>query len=331
MIRVSAFFENAWNGLPARFRRQPAAEMCDRPVDYSTRKPFSKHGLTSSLLLTTSVLVLASCTAPNHQASSPRIFNVRGVVKEIQADGRTALSQHEAIPNYMPAMTMPFPAKKPAELAGLRPGDEISFRLSVNQDTSWIDQISPTGRKVALAATPASSAHPTQPTAQRHPLLDYQFTNELGQAISLSQFQGQALAITFFFTRCPIPQFCPRLSQNFEEASAKLAAIPGAPTNWHFLSVSFDTQFDTPAVLRAYAQRYHYDPARWSFLTGPKEQVWDLARESGVTIEPDSGLFNHGFRTLIIDAAGRLQMSFPIGGNLSEAIVSEILKAAAAK
>ena len=286
----------------------------------------------SSLLLAAFALALVSCTGPNHRAASPRVFHVHGVVKEIQSDGRTALIQHEAIPNYMPAMTMPFLAKNPAELAGLRPGDEISFRLSVTQDTSWIDQISPTGRKVAVAApTLAAPAPPPQPAEQHHPLLDYQFTNELGQAISLSQFHGQALAITFFFTRCPIPQFCPRLSQNFEEASAKLAGMPGAPTNWHFLSVSFDTQFDTPAVLRAYAQRYHYNPARWSFLTGPKEQVWDLAGESGVTIEPDSGLFNHGFRTLIIDAAGRLQMSFPIGGNLSEALVSEILKAAAAK
>jgi protein SCO1/2 len=168
-------------------------------------------------------------------------------------------------------------------------------------------------------------------TASRHPLLGYEFTNELGQAVSLNQFKGQALAITFFFTRCPIPDYCPRLSKNFEEASQKLAALPNAPTNWHLLSISIDADFDTPSVLRAYAQRYHYNSNHWSFLTGSPEKIGELARLSDVTYEREGGLFNHNFRTLVIDAAGRLQMSFPIGGNLSDALVTELLKAAAAK
>jgi protein SCO1/2 len=164
----------------------------------------------------------------------------------------------------------------------------------------------------------------------RHPLLDYKFTNELGQAVSLSDFRGQALAITFFFTRCPLPEFCPRLSKNFQEAERKLSSMAGAPTNWHFLSVSFDPEHDTPEVLRAYGQRYRYDSARWSFLTGPEEQIGELARLSDVTFERSGGSISHNFRTLIIDARGRLQMIFPMGGDLSDDIVSEILKAAGA-
>jgi len=82
-------------------------------------------------------------------------------------------------------------------------------------------------------------------------------------------------------------------------------------------------------VLQAYARRYHYDPKHWSFLTGPVDKVRELARQSGVTYEAENGLLNHNFRTLIIDASGNLQMSFPIGGNLSDSIVTEILKAAA--
>jgi len=93
-----------------------------------------------------------------------------------------------------------------------------------------------------------------------------------------------------------------RLSKNFEEASQKLAALPEAPTNWHFLSVSFDTDCDTPAVLKAYAGRSNYDPAHWSFLTESKDKVNELARRSQVTVEPDAAFFNHSFRTLIIDA-----------------------------
>jgi protein SCO1 len=175
-------------------------------------------------------------------------------------------------------------------------------------------------------AAPVSSQEP-----KSHPLLDFAFTNELGQPVTLNSFRGQALAITFFFTRCPIPDFCPRLSKNFAEASHQLSQSSNAPTNWHFLSISFDPEFDTPAILKAYGEKYHYDPARWSFITGPKDKLAELARLSNVQVEPDSGLFKHNFRTMIIDAAGRVQMVFPMGGDLSEAIVSEVIKAATAR
>jgi protein SCO1/2 len=215
-------------------------------------------------------------------------------------------------------------------LAGLRPGDEISFRLLVTAEESWIDHLANTGRHVEPSGrTNAEPASATPLPPSRHPLLDYKFTNELGQAVSLSQFKGQAMAITFFFTRCPIPDFCPRLSRNFEEAALSLSTMPTAPTNWHFLSVSFDTTYDTPDVLKTYAERYHYDPSHWSFLTGPQDKIIELARQSDVNIEREGDFFNHNFRTLIIDAAGHLQMNFPVGGNLSDAIVREILKAAA--
>ena len=256
-------------------------------------------------------------------------FTATGVVRELKADGRTVVVTHEAIANYMNAMTMPFKVKVPGELAGLRPGDKIRFCLRVTDTESWIDQIAKTGRIPAEgtkpASTPAAEARAAKP---RHPLLDYAFTNELGQAVRLGDFRGQALAITFFFTRCPIPDYCPRLSKNFEEASQKLSALPGGPTNWHFLSVSFDPEFDTPPVLKAYGERYQYDPRHWNFVTGPKEKISELANGSDVKFEQESGFINHNFRTLIIDAAGHVQMVFPTGGNLSDAIVAEVLKAA---
>ena len=105
--------------------------------------------------------------------------------------------------------------------------------------------------------------------------------------------------------------------------------MSGAPTNWHFLSISFDSEFDTPAVLKAYGDSYQYDPAHWSFLTGPPDKIAELARQSGVHYESDDGLINHNFRTLIVDANGHLQMVFPISGDFSDSIVAEIIKAAA--
>ncbi len=224
-------------------------------------------------------------------------------------------------------MTMPFKVKGREDLDLLKVGEQVRFRLLVSETESWIDHVTrmetqPASSSPLLAQTTAPAEKP------RHPLMDATFTNELNQSARLADFRGQALAITFFFARCPIPEYCPRLSKNFEEASRKLSAMESVPTNWHFLSVSFDGTNDTPAVLKAYGERYNADPRRWSFWTGPAEQVAELARQSDVSFKKGpEGFFEHNFRTLIINPSGKLQMAFPVGGDLSEAIVSEMLKA----
>jgi protein SCO1/2 len=262
--------------------------------------------------------------------NSLRAFTVHGVVVELRPAEQTVVIHHDAIPDYMDSMTMPFKVKDATNLSELGAGDQITFRLQVTDSESWVDRIVKTGTAAlppprgSAGTGAASMIHPS------HPLLDYKFTNELGQAVSINDFRGQALAITFFYTRCPLPDYCPRLSKNFQEASAKLKARPEAPTNWHFLSISFDPEFDTPDMLKAYAGTYQADPAHWSFLTGPSDKIGELAHASGISYRYADGTIDHNFRTLIIDANGHLQTVFPTGGNLSEMIVSEILKAAAA-
>jgi len=254
------------------------------------------------------------------------------VVQELKPEDRIVVIRHEAISNYMDAMTMPFKVKDANELAGLQRGSKIDFELHVGENESWVAKIVKTGT-LSLPPLPAAAVAPASGSEYADPkyeLLHYQFTNELGQAVSLGDFPGQALAITFFYTRCPLPDYCPRLSKNFQSASQKLEALPAAPANWHFLSISFDPEFDSAEVLKAYGQFYQYDPAHWSFLTGSKEKIYELAQRAGVTIQNRDGAINHNFRTLIIDASGRLQMVFPTSGDLSDEIVAEIIKAAAA-
>jgi protein SCO1/2 len=268
-------------------------------------------------------------SAPVGVGTNVQTFPVAGVVTELKPDGKTVVIKHGDVTNYMAAMTMPFKVKDAGELTGLQPGDEISFRLRVTEEESWIDQIAKTGQSFPATNTFSASVSNAVPVSVGLSLLDFKFTNEFGQPVSFNDFKGQAVAFTFFFTRCPIPEYCPRLLKNFAEASQKLKAMPDAPTNWHFLSVSFDSAFDTPAVLRAYARRYNYDTNHWSFLTGPPDKIAELATASGVSYTADGPSFNHNFRTLVVDAAGQLQMSFPIGGNLSDMLVGEIFKAAA--
>ncbi len=261
-----------------------------------------------------------------------RVFPARGVVEELQPDRQIIVIRHQAITNYMAAMTMPFKVKDTNELAGLQRGSEVDFELHVGADESWVAYLVKTGN-VALPPLAANAIAPP-PAANfsdpKYELLHYKFTNELGQPVSLGDFPGQALAITFFYTRCPLPDYCPRLSKNFESASQKLEALTNAPTNWHFLSISFDPEFDSVAVLKDYAQFYQSDPAHWSFLTGSKEKILELAQRCGMTFESKDGIINHNFRTLIIDASGRLQMVFPTSGDLSDEIVAEIVKGCAA-
>jgi protein SCO1 len=275
---------------------------------------------THAVVLLLGIVVLTAC-----RPSGPRIFEVRGVVHEIEPGGKSAIIRHETITNYMEAMIMRFKAKDTNAFAGVRPGDEITFRLMVTEDNSWVDRVRKTGRTQTVARPATTGTNAT--IGSRHPLMDYAFTDQAGKPVSLTSLRGQALAITFFFTRCPIPDYCPRLSKNFEEACAELKAMPNAPTNWHLLSVTIDPDFDTPAVLGAYAKRYAHDPHHWSFLTGPRDKIVELARQSGMAMEPDQGLLNHNFRTLIIDPEGKLQMSFPISGDISDGIVSELVKA----
>ena len=273
-----------------------------------------------------SALLPLSLPAPSSD-HAVRVFLAHGVVEELKPADQIVVIKHAAISNYMDAMTMPFKVKDPGELAGLQRGSLVNFELHVGANESWVAKIVRTGT-VSLPPLLTNAVVTVAPDA-KYKLLHYKFTNELGQAVSLSDFPGQALAITFFYTRCPLPDFCPRQSKNFQEASHQLAAMTNAPANWHFISVSFDPEFDSPEVLKAYARFYQYDPAHWSFLTGPKDKIHELAAAAGIVVQNSDGALNHNMRTLIIDADGHLQKVFPFGGNLSAEIVDQIVKAAA--
>lgn len=284
------------------------------------------------------VLFVASCSEERDGAKSAAVaipnYTVKGVVRELNADGRTVVIRHEEIPGYMEAMTMPFRVRDTNELRGVNSGDAVSFRLNVADDASWIDQVQRTGSSGGIDApkpATATAASTNQPGAfSWESIPEFALTNEFGQPVRLRDLKGRAVAMTFFFTRCPLPEYCPRLSKNFQGAQAKLTAMAGGPTNFLLLSVSFDPR-DTPAVLHAYGRAYGYDSNHWSFITGRPEHLQELASGFGVNATLEGGTYDHGFSTAIFDATGRLQNMWPIGGDLTDQIVSDLVKGAAAK
>lgn len=268
------------------------------------------------LLLSVALTALASCRpqGPGLRAtdypSNVTAYNATGVVEKFMPDGRTLRITHEEIPGYMDAMTMDLEAKQTNEFAGLTAGDRITFRLLVTESDGWIDRLRRTGTPAALAATnppppPIVVVDELEPGA---PLPDCTLTNQSGRALRLGDFKGRALAITFIFTRCPFPVYCPRMGQNFAAAQRELAA--GSATNWHLLSISFDPEFDTPARLAAYGKSYQQDPARWTFATGPTEDIRRLGGAFGLAFWKSANGFDHNVRTVVVDRAGRVQKIF---------------------
>ena len=268
-------------------------------------------------------------------------FFVRGVVKEVKPDGKTVIVDHEEIPNYMAKMTMPFKVKDPHQLANLGTNDAIHFRLNVAEYESWIDQVTKTGKAASPFADPSRKSfrlvRDVDVLKEGDALPTYPLTNQLGQAFNTAQFKGQPLAITFIFTRCPIPDFCPRMDFRFAEVTKQIKGMPAGPTNYHLISLSFDVEHDTPIVLLNHASRvkaqHGADMSQWSFATGALIDIDDLTERFGMTFSRDSGTiaFNHNLRTVVVDAAGKVQKIFVGNEWKADALVAELVKAATAK
>ncbi|MFN0067431.1 MAG: SCO family protein [Limisphaerales bacterium] len=258
--------------------------------------------------------------APQPSVAGTQSFAVTGLVRELLPDGTNLRVFHGPVHDatgglYMGAMTMTLRTRDPRETAGLRVGDAVAFRLLVTEDESWIDQVE---RTAAAVGTPEAEPYETarivrdvEPLEIGQVVPDYPLTNQLGAAVRLADFRGQVVALTFIFTRCPLPDFCPRMSKNFAAAAQVLAGY-GSFTNWHLLSLTIDPRHDTPAVLHAYAERQNFDPVRWSFVTAAQIEIDALGEQAGLVFRrqaPDA-FPDHNLRTLVIDPEGRLQRIF---------------------
>lgn len=291
--------------------------------------------LRSGSILILTLVCSALCVAAAEIAASNQVFQVNGVVVEVAPEEKSVRIKHEEIPGYMKAMTMNFDVLDTNELAGLEPGDPVTFRMTVTDTYGWIDQIRKTGPKRNDPPTtgPFRLVRDVEPLNVGDVLPDYTFTNQFGRTFSTSDFRGRVLAINFLFTRCPFPTYCPQTARYFMQTQQRLLSMTNAPTNWHFLTISFDPEFDTPAVLKAYAERYQYDPERRTFATGALIDITAIGEHFGLVFWRDAaaGGFNHNLRTVVIDPKGRVQAIIPGNQWTPEQLLAEIQKAAEMK
>ena len=249
--------------------------------------------------------------ATSAPATNQTIYQVKGVVTELEPDGKTVRIRHEAIANYMGAMTMPFEVKDTNELSGLAAGDAVAFRMIVTETDGWIDQIKKLDVppiNVLPTTGPVRVVREAEPLQEGDALPEYRLVNQFGERITTTQFKGGVLAINFLFTRCPFPTFCPLMANRFQEAQNRLLAATNAPAKWHLLTISFDPEFDTPSVLKAYAAQHECKPERWTFATGELLDITAIGEQFGLNFWRDeTGSISHNLRTAVMDSSGRVR------------------------
>jgi len=207
---------------------------------------------------------------------------------------------------------MDFPVRNPEELAGISVGDKLTFTLKVSKDNDWIDNIHREGPAAQVTTTTRQvSGEKISKLKTGDKLPDGDFVTEDGRTMHFADFQGKVVAFTFFFTRCPLPDYCPLMNRNFKQTRDILLSSPGVPTNWDLISLSFDAGFDHPEVLSSYAKNYRADnPDRWLFGVASAKTLAEVASPLGLMILNQGAGIAHNLRTVVLDAHGRIYRQF---------------------
>ena len=263
------------------------------------------------------LIVLTACTRHPSQPVAKR-YPFAGRVVSIDAQNHSAIIDGDAIPGFMDAMAMPYKFNPPSTLGQLSPGDSISAEVVVVEATDkdksdnaspdyWLENVKITAHAKEPPAASPNAFHMPVPGEE---VPDFSFTNQSGRRISLKQYRGKVLLVTFIYTRCPFPDFCPRMSSNFAEIYKQLVANP-APANVHLLTISFDPGHDTPKVLRDYgfSVAHTHEPAlfnRWEFAAVRPADLPRVEDFFALTVTPEGGVITHNLSTTVIGSDGNV-------------------------
>jgi protein SCO1/2 len=299
----------------------------DDSVKQTNGSPFRILVVTLLCAITT---LSAACQRPKPQATKRYPFT--GRIVSVDPNDGTAVIDGDTVPDFMLAMTMTYKIRPASTLRQLAPGDSISAQVVVLQpDTNrpdaepdyWLENVKVTAHAQAPPAKGAHSFHVPRPGEQ---VPDFAFINQDGKQISLHQFRGKVLLLTLIYTRCPFPDFCPRVSSNFAAIDKTLP--PAAATE--LLSISFDPEHDQPKRLRDYAfsVAHRHDALLfrgWQFAVVRKSDLAKIADFFALTLKPDGGLITHNLSTAVIGPDSRI-VKWYNGGDWQ---ISDLMKDAA--
>jgi len=304
-------------------------------------------GLRAGCLLVVAVLAAAGCKqSSSGEAGGPaatgsvapgemKSFPIRGKIVRVDAATGSVLLDAEEVPGFMDAMTMSYKLKDPGIASELHAGDRITATLLVHQTANGFE--SPMLDEIVVTA----QAKPDyKPTVQYHvpaagdAVPDFKLVNEDGRTIHLGQFKGRAVLLTFIYTRCPLPDYCPLMSHNFAAIDKALKADPAMFAKTHLLSISFDTKQDTPAVLKSYGQEYagvgtKFD--HWEFAVPPEGELPAVTQFFDLGVTPgDDGSLTHSMSTVVIGKDGKVTAWYPSNDWTPAEVLAKMKSAATA-
>ena len=248
----------------------------------------------------------------SRQASAPanaKVYHLHGKLLSVDAANNALIIDGDDVPGFMSAMTMPYPVRDKADLTKANPGDEITADIVVPADSSaYLQNI--------VVVKKGDGKAPASPSSEREPqpgdaVPDFALLDQNGKRIHLSSYRGSALLVTFIYTRCPFPDFCPLVSKNFAQIYLQTKSNPEMSEHMRLLSVSFDPDHDTPAALRAYAKKFDATTGgnpfgRWEFAVVPKDELTKVTGFFGITLAENKDQITHSMSTSVITPDGKI-------------------------
>jgi len=266
------------------------------------------------VLLAAAALTLAACgsktTSSTSSTSEGKRYPMKGKVLSVAKEEGSATVDADDIPGFMTAMAMPYPVPDEKALANLSPGDEITATVVVTPDGKYhLENIVVTKKGDGASKGPSSqNIHQPQPGDQ---VPDFSLVNQDGKALRMASFKGKVTLVTFIYTRCPFPDYCPLVSNNFAQIYAMTRSNPSLSSKIRLLSVSFDPAHDTPQVLRQYGTSFKKTTGgnpfdRWQFATAPPEELQKVTDFFGVFYDPSGKEIVHSLSTSVISPQGTI-------------------------
>jgi protein SCO1/2 len=241
------------------------------------------------------VAVMSAVSCASH-------YTTTGLVISATQPGRVTIS-HEAFPGFMDAMVMPFDLKGSARSVRLGSGDRVRFRLAVRNGRSWVDRVEITSAAPVDAGLQQTPAVPVLvPVGSSIP--DFELVDQSAEPLTLGSLRGKVVAVNFIYSRCPLPDYCPRMVEYFRTVRSRFQDRMNS--DLVLLTVTFDPQYDTPKILMEYAMSQHAGGPGWHFLTGDAAKIERVCNAFGIQYFPDEGLITHSLQTAVIDRDGRL-------------------------
>jgi protein SCO1/2 len=273
-----------------------------------------------SIILT--VLLIISCATLSCQrekstaSAQAKRFDLRGKVVSFDKAKKEITVAHDEVKDYMPAMTMPFPVKEKDEwvLDVVAPGSNVGATLVVDSNGFWLENVVVSSGGNDTISRGSKEPPPDKSLGKEVP--DFELVNQDGKRIKVHGYRGKALLLTFIYTRCPLPEYCTLMSNNFASLNKSLYADQSLRDRTHLLSITIDPAYDTPKVLKSYGAAHTGEYTqekfeRWEFATGKPDDIKQIANFFGLSYFEEKQQITHSLRTALIAPDGKVYKTYP--------------------